>query len=79
MPKHGGKIVGKFLEEVRSGKADRTILTRLKKEMKAEEYKDLVQALKDSTISAGAIQRTLTKRGYVASTSALTALRRSWK
>lgn len=79
MPEHGGKIVGKFLEEVRNGKADRTILTRLKKEMKAEEYKDLVQALKDSTISAGAIQRTLTKRGYTASTSALTALRRSWK
>lgn len=71
--------MGKFLEEVRNGKADRTILTRLKKEMKAEEYKDLVQALKDSTISAGAIQRTLTKRGYTASTSALTALRRSWK
>jgi hypothetical protein len=47
--------------------------------MKAEEYKDLVQALKDSTISAGAIQRALAKRGYVASTSALTALRRSWK
>lgn len=79
MPEHGGKIMGKFLEEVRNGKADRTILTRLKKEMKAEEYKDLVQALKDSTISAGAIQRTLTKRGYTASTSALTALRRSWK
>ena len=68
--------MGKFLEEVRNGKSDRTILTRLKEQMKPEDYKDFLEALNDLTISAGAIQRALSKRGYVVSTSALTATRR---
>jgi len=69
--------MGKFLEEARKQKMDRTLLVVLKEQMKPDEYADLLEALADLSISASAIHRTLVKHGYAASVSALSAIRRA--
>ena len=71
--------MGKFLEEARKEKMDRSVMTLLKDQMKPDEYADLLEALADLTISASAIHRTLAKHGYTASVSALSAIRRANK
>lgn len=71
--------MGKLLEEIKNQGIDRSRLFGLKEEMKPEEYNDLVNALKNRAISAGAICRAINKRGYAMSVSTITSIRRNMK
>lgn len=69
-------MMGDFMKDVQAELADRSALTRLKSEMSKQDYADLLKVLADRTISGGAIQRALTKRGLQISTSAINQNRR---
>ncbi len=65
-----------FMKDVQAELSDRSVFTRLKSEMSKDDYADLLKVLADKTISCGAIQRALTKRGLQVSTSAINQNRR---
>lgn len=71
--------MGKLLEEIKTQTIDRSRLVWLKEQMKPEEYDDFITALEDPTISASAICRAISKRGYSISVSTLTVIRRNMK
>ncbi len=68
--------MGDFMKDVQAELSDRSVFTRLKSEMSKDDYADLLKVLADKTISGGAIQRALTKRGLQVSTSAINQNRR---
>ncbi len=69
--------MGNLIKDVQAELIDRSAFTRLKSEMSKEDYADLLKVLADKTISGGAIQRALTKRGLQISVSAINQNRRS--
>ena len=73
------KAKSSLLEEVRADRvpSGRTpILIQVASRMEANERKELLEAINDSSISAAAISRALKRRGYTISPAAINQFRR---
>ena len=69
--------MGAFYDELKTAKRENDPLARLRKALGDEDFKDLVKALKDSSISARAIHAALIKRDiHVAGLTAILSVRK---
>lgn len=71
--------MGTLFNEMRAESGNKSKLDSLESIMEPEDYQDLLNAIADETVSAGAISRILNKRGIQLSQSTITAHRRSTK
>ena len=70
--------MGGFYDELKSAKEENNSLYRLRKALGEEDFKDLVKAMKDPSISGRAIHAALVKRGIkVAGISTILGLRKT--
>ena len=71
--------MGAFYDELKSAKEENDSLYKLRKALGEEDFKDLVKAMKDPSISGRAIHAALVKRGIdVVGISTITALRKTF-
>ena len=71
--------MGAFYDELKSAHEEKSSLYRLRKALGEEDFKDLVKAMKDPSISGRAIHAALVKRGIdVVGISTITALRKTF-
>ena len=70
--------MGDFYDELKSAKEENNSLYRLRKSLGEEDFKDLVKAMKDPSISGRAIHAALARRGInVIGLSTFNALRKT--
>ena len=70
--------MGAFYDELKSAHIENNSLYRLRKSLGEEDFKDLVKAMKDPSISGRAIHAALVKRGIkVAGVSTILGLRKT--
>ena len=70
--------MGDFYDELKSAKEENGSLYRLRKSLGEEDFKDLVKAMKDPSISGRAIHAALARRGInVIGLSTFNALRKT--
>ena len=71
--------MGAFYDELKSAHMENNSLYRLRKSLGEENFKDLVKAMKDPSISGRAIHAALAKRGInVIGLSTFNALRKTF-
>ena len=71
--------MGAFYDELKSAHIENNSLYRLRKALGEEDFKDLVKAMKDPSISGRAIHAALVKRGVnVIGLSTFNALRKTF-
>ena len=71
--------MGAFYDELKSAHIENNSLYRLRKALGEEDFKDLVKAMKDPSISGRAIHAALVKRGInVIGLSTFNALRKTF-
>ncbi len=70
--------MGGFYDELKSANEEKNSLYRLRKALGEEDFKDLMKAMKDPSISSRAIHAALLRRGVkVAGASTINGLRKS--
>jgi hypothetical protein len=70
--------MGSFYDELKSAKEENSSLSRLRKALGEDDFKDFMKAMKDPSISGRAIHYALFKRGIkVAGVSTILSLRKT--
>lgn len=68
--------MGDLFNEIKEQKVDSSSFAKIRKQMNDADFEDLMKAMKDPSITGGAIYRALKKRNIIIANSTINLLRR---